>query len=47
MKNLSTKELQNIKGGFYKKPPKEEDINPPILRSNIRFRIKINFKYNH
>lgn len=40
MKTLTTKELQKFKGGFYKKPPKDEDINPPILCSNI-------FKYNY
>lgn len=45
MKNLTSKELQNFRGGFYKKPPKEEDINPPILRSKInKFRYKFFIK---
>lgn len=28
-------ELNSLKGGYYKKPPKDEGINPPILRKAL------------
>ena len=31
MKNLTSEELKNIRGGFLKKPPKDDEPNPPIL----------------
>jgi bacteriocin-like protein len=31
MKTLTKEELKNIRGGLMKKPPKDEEPNPPIL----------------
>jgi len=31
MKTLTKEELKGIRGGFIKKPPKDEEPNPPIL----------------